>query len=380
VRVALFHTLSSEGRVSMGVYARELGDAIERTASGRVVLEHRFPAIPSWQQQLAKVRLVGRAAGYLSRYYTYQRQVRRPSADVSHIVDHGYGHLAFSLDPRRTVVTFHDAVLLRLQAGELRVPGSTVPWLTVIGHQLSLRAMRHVAHVIADSESSKRDLLRFTGFDPARVSVIPLGVSSHFRQSPDGGERSQTDLTASPQRRTKILHVGHCGVYKNVEGIIGAVPVLEKLLGGPVELIKVGGAFTDLQKGMIAQLGIGDRIRHLGAVPLADLPGVYRDADVLVMPSHYEGFGLPVLEAMACGTPVVASNRASLPEVVGDAGVLVDSPDAPSIAAAVAGIITTPGRREELRAKGLERARSFSWDATARATIGVYERVLGGAR
>jgi len=153
------------------------------------------------------------------------------------------------------------------------------------------------------------------------------------------------------------------------------VPVLRRRLDRRVVLVKVGGDFTPAQRALIARLGIGADIEHHVHVPLAELPRLYASADVLVQPSLYEGFGLTVLEAMACGTPVVAATGGSLPEVVGDAGLLVPPTDLAALTEAVARVLTDSPLRTWLRARGLERAQAFTWERTARATHAVYREV-----
>jgi len=127
----------------------------------------------------------------------------------------------------------------------------------------------------------------------------------------------------------------------------------------------------------VSELGLGDRVHFAGYVHDADLPALYGGADLFVFPSLYEGFGLPPLEAMACGTPVVCSNAASLPEVVGDAAVTVDPYDVDALAEAMQRVLADRDLREDLRARGLARARQFTWERTARETLAVYREVCG---
>ena len=302
----------------------------------------------------------------------YQWRARSRLADVYHLVDHGYGHLGFSLDRHRTVATFHDAMLLKFRAREL--PVEPYPHMSILAHRIDLVALTKCARILTNSERSREDLLRFTGIDPQRVRVTLLGVSPRFAPSEERGEERAERIDRKPTVR--ILHVGHCGPYKNVEGLLRALPLVIREAGERVELIKVGSPFTPGQLALISTLRLGDHVRHLGHVSDATLPGIYREADLVVMPSLHEGFGLPVLEAMACGTPVVASNRGSLPEVVGDAGIIVDDPtNASVLAAAIVRAIEDQGLRDDLRARGLARAATFSWERTARETLAVYRDV-----
>jgi hypothetical protein len=343
LRISMFHTLAFEGRTSSEVYAAELGRAL-RTAGVEVV-----DVWPPTKRRRATRRMT-LARRYLDRYVWYQVSARRAGSQVNHIPDHGYGHLAFSLDPSRTVVTFHDAMLLKLRARELR-PGR-LPWATITGHNLSLRAIRRVARVITDSASARDDFLRFQDYPPERVVTIPLAVSPSFH--PLTGRRDD------PHGDPGILHV-------------------QQRLGRPVRFRKVGSDFTTAQQELIGSLGIAGSIDHLGTLSNDQLPRAYADSDILVMPSLHEGFGLPILEAMASGIPVVASNRGSLPEVIGDAGLMVEPDDIEAIVGAVVRLLTDPLLRDEMTARGIKRARQFTWNRTARATLDVYRAICAEA-
>ena len=225
--------------------------------------------------------------------------------------------------------------------------------------------------MITDSSSARDDFLRFQDYPPERVIAIPLAVSSSFH--PLAGRDSY------PPHELTILHVGHSGFYKNIEAILRALPLLQKRLGRPVRFRKVGGRFTPAQEDLIASLGIAGWIESLGTLPDGELADLYRTSDVLVMPSLHEGFGLPILEAMASGTPVVASNRGSLPEVVGDAGLMVEPEDIEAIADAVIRLTTDLQLRDEMTARGIERAKQFTWERTAKATLDVYRAVAAEA-
>jgi glycosyltransferase involved in cell wall biosynthesis len=371
MKTALLRTLPGESRTSMEVYATEMASALRGLGDPALQLDELNPH-GVFRTGLAASRPLSRVGGLVDRYALYQLRALRVDADVVHIVDHGYGHLALSLGPRRCVVTFHDALLLRLHAGE--IPGvDHRPRATILGHRLSLAGILRAARVIADSESARDDLVRLAGCDPARVRVVPLGVSPRFLAL--GQRRAQQASPARGGRPVRILSVGHCGPAKNIEGLLRALPRIGAAVEHPVTLVKVGAPFTAQQRDLIAQLGIGDMVEHRGRVSEDALLALYGSADLVLVPSHHEGFGLTALEAMACGTPVVASPAGSLPEVVGDAGVLAASTDADAIAGAAATVLCDPMLAAELRGRGLRRAATFTWERTARATLDVYREV-----
>lgn len=369
----LFHTIPSEGRTSMEVYASELAAALHRVAEPDVKVLDFFPQQAQWLTRALNVPGLRDVRRYWARYAEYQWQARGNDGDVNHIIDHGYAHLAFSLDPGRTIVTFHDYVVLKLK--ERAFPISSYPrFTTMLGHRLSLTAIRRVSRVIAVSHAALNDFLHHVDYDPARVRVVHEGVSSRFSRYQREWPGSST-AEAEMEPTVRILHVGHCGPYKNIEGILRCIPMIARRLGSPVQFVKVGAPFSPEQKALIGRLGIGDSILHLGMVPASDLPRIYAESHVLLFPSFYEGFGLPVLEAMACGTPVVASNVGALPEVVGDTGLLADPTDHVSLVEAVVQVVTQPSLKATLQQRGLERARQFTWEKTARETLAVYREV-----
>lgn len=360
MRVNHYRTIPSEISASMDIYADNLKAMLQVQPAAPTV--ESFPAVA----QRAKSRL----ARYLDRYVVYQGEAWAKKADVHHILDHSYGHLGFGLDPRRTVVTFHDAILLKIHAGEL--PDDGVPRTAYYGHLLSLVAIRRAARVITDSASAACELLRFVDYPSERVRVIPHGVSRAFLEYTNRRPRRR----AGPVR---ILHVGRCHAQKNVEALLQALPQIRDLLGRPVVLVKVGGVFTAAQERLIASLCLEGSIERLPQMPHSDLPRQYAGCDLIVVPSLDEGFGLPALEAMAVGTPVIAANRGALPEVVGDAGILVDPPEAGVFAGMVARALADPPLLAEMSRRGRERARNFTWERTAAETLAVYREVQAEA-
>jgi glycosyltransferase involved in cell wall biosynthesis len=243
-------------------------------------------------------------------------------------------------------------------------------------HQLALRTARLT---IAVSQSTKDDLQRFFRIDPDRVVVVHEGVDGHFRPPSRGESDRVKELYALPPRY--VLYFGSNKPHKNVRRLIQAFA--QANLQSPTSSIQlvIAGHWDERYpeaKHATERLGLQDVVRFLGPVQDADLPALYGGAELFVFPSEYEGFGLPVLEAMACGTPVVCSNRSSLPEVAGDAALLCDPHDVEALARAIEQALADRDLRSALQQRGLNRAAQFSWGQTAQQTQQVYRSLLEG--
>ena len=230
---------------------------------------------------------------------------------------------------------------------------------------------RSAARVVTDSAFSAAEINAAYGIPLDRISVVPLGVVPRFA----------SEAAASDVPRPFVLHVGDLHPRRNLPGVLNSVLDLRARGGATAELSLV---LAGIDRGLGVQLqaqaaaaGVPDALVSLGLVSDARLDALYRDAAALVYPSLYEGFGLPVLEAMARGTPVLATRASSLPEVLGDAGVLLEPDDAAGWTASLDAIIGQPDRRAALAEAGRARAATFTWERTARETYEVYLRAAG---
>lgn len=235
---------------------------------------------------------------------------------------------------------------------------------------------RSAAHIVTDSAFSRSEIAAAYGVPLERISVIPLGVDTEVFAPPAVPQRPPEPAGERPY----LLHVGDLHARRNLAVVVGALAVLGRR-GAPgrlvASLVLAGvdrGAGADLQA-MANAAGFPESVVRLGPVGPERLVSLYQGAAALVYPSRYEGFGLPLLEAMACGTPVIAANRASIPEVVGAAGLLLDPDEPKTWADAIDAVINDPDRRQRLKAAGIVRAERFPWTATAAATLDVYRRV-----
>jgi len=236
-----------------------------------------------------------------------------------------------------------------------------------------LRVLRRSTTILAISERTKQDLVELLGEDPSRVITVYPGRAQHLRPVPST-EQLQVSRRYGVQG-PYILYVGSLGPHKNVAILLRAYEKARLEGGISCQLVLVGSDRwgADVIR-VLETLRVCKDIILTGFVPAADLPALYSGAMCFVFPSLYEGFGLPVLEAMACGRPVIASNRGALPEVVGSAGILVDPLDVDALAGAICDLANAPARRAELSNRALSRAATFSWDRSAAMVMTVLHR------
>jgi glycosyltransferase involved in cell wall biosynthesis len=283
---------------------------------------------------------------------------------------HSLGSTAPARGPFARVTTIHDLHYRIVPDAHFGVRGLGMRVLVPL-------AARRSHRLIAVSRSTRDDLVRLLGVPEDKVDVIPWGVGARApaQSLPEGAVRDRYGLGDRPV----VLSASAKRPHKNL------VRLLEALAEIPAErrpVLVLPGYPTPHETELRARagaLGVTGDVRFLGWLEPAELEGLYATAAAFVFPSLYEGFGLPVLEAMARGVPVATSNRASLPEVAGDAALLFDPERPAEIAGAIETLLTDPARAERLRAAGRERAARFSWRAAAEATLDTYRRAMSGA-
>jgi glycosyltransferase involved in cell wall biosynthesis len=268
----------------------------------------------------------------------------------------------------RRVVAVHDAIAFRYPEG--------YAWLNNFLHRRFVPAtVANVDAVITGSDHARADVARFLEFPPSQTYVVPYGVSAEFRPiREDVAARVAASYGLS---RPFVLWVGVRQARKNLVTLVSAFAGLHRIL--PTHQLALVGPSPADDDGLwrqVRDLGLTHEVVQVGHVPDGDLPAIYSAAELFAFPSLYEGFGLPVIEAMACGTPVVCSNATSLPEVAGGAALLVDPTNVGDLCDAMRRVLTEPAQRDLLRERGLARAMEFSWDRAARATLDVYRQVL----
>lgn len=292
--------------------------------------------------------------------------LRRPWPALLHSVD----HVAPAWGPWRSVVTLHDLAFMLFP--ETHTAASRA-YYAATG-----QSVRRAERVIAVSQRTASDAVRLLGVDPARIRVVHEAAAPAF--GPRGvGElhevagRLRLDLRAE---RPYLLFVGTLEPRKNVPLLLEALALVRREVDAQLLLVGGRGWLDEPIFAAHARSGLGEAARFLGPLDERDLAVLYSHAGVFVLPSLYEGFGLPVLEAMACGAPVVCSNAGPLPEVAGEAAMLLPPRDPTAWSRAIVSVLTQPGLAESLRGRGFERAGLFSWERTARATREVYREAL----
>lgn len=278
---------------------------------------------------------------------------------------------SFTLPPcrARALVTVHDLSYLRYPQG---AHPALLAWLT----SAVRRSLQRAHHVLADSQNTRQDLVELLDVPAGRITVVGAGVDARFRPVEDRQALEQVRARYRLPERF-VLGVSTLEPRKNFTGLIAAFDQLaaRPLPGAPLHLVIAGGKgwlYDDIFAAAAASPA-RQRIHFIGFVSDDDLPALYSLAEVFAFPSHYEGFGIPVLEAMACGTPVVCADNSSLPEVAGDAALMVEATDTEGLADALRRLITDADLRRELRRRGLAQAARFSWEAAARRLLAVYD-------
>jgi len=298
---------------------------------------------------------------------TLSRELRRHPVDVLHVQ-----YTAPPFAPCPVVTTIHDLAFEHLPETFNRRS-----WMQL---RLTVRqTARRAAHIITVSEYSRSDISRTYGIAPQRITVTPeaappslLPVTNEtelgrVRES-YGIQKNYILSLCSIQPRKNLVRL--IEAYSSLRGLRPEVKLPQLVLAGKRGWLD-GEIFRAAERN-----ALGDDLLFTGYVPERDLAGLYSGAVCFVYPSYFEGFGLPVVEAMQCGVPVIAGDRTSLPEVIGEAGLLFDPFDTQALVKALTQVLDDSEYRASLRAKGLEKAREFNWQTTARQTLGVYERVV----
>lgn len=315
------------------------------------------------------------ARKYYERLWRHPRAVSRLEGDIFHIIDHSNAHIVYWLKRKgaAVVVTCHD--LVQFVYPEILRDQARFPAISMASWKYSVSGMKYSDRIIAVSSNTARDITQMLGIQPERVAVVPNGVDTYFRPLPLAELAEIRQRYEGKAGTFCLLNVGSTHQRKNIPTILQALLSLREK-GISTKLWKVGDEFTAEQAAFIQSHKLDSNIAFMGKPTKETLIKLYNAADALIAPSLYEGFGLTVLEAMACGTPVIAANTSSLPEVVGDAGILVEPLDVKAIVETITYLKNNLDYQMALKQKSLERAKQFSWKESATLTAQLYEELV----
>jgi glycosyltransferase involved in cell wall biosynthesis len=373
LRVALLADFLEEGWPSMDLVAEMLLDRLSREHAREIEVTLVRPAL---RRRLSRFSRHRRAVGFdrmAARLWDYPRAAAKLAErfDIFHVVDHSYAQLVHELPGDRTVVTCHDLDTFRsVLEPEREWRGPAFRAMT----RRILDGLRKAGHVVCDTEATRALLIAKAGFAEQKTSVVHNGPHPTCTALPEAAaDREAARLLGPPRSSTDLLHVGSAIPRKRIDLLIRIVSAL----GRRVRLVRVGGPFTADQAALARDLGIGAVV--LPFVDRSTLAAIYRRSALVVMPSEREGFGLPLLESLACGTPVVASDISALREVGGSAATYCAVGDIDGWSVAISALLDErehrPADWAKRREGGIRRAEEFSWSKYASEIASVYARL-----
>jgi glycosyltransferase involved in cell wall biosynthesis len=380
LRVALLADPADEGWPSMDFVADMLAAHLQREHGDRVACALVRPPIEHHARRVAGGRQAFSVDRLLTRMWAYPRLAARLGAshDVFHVIDHSYAQLVHHLPATKTVVTCHDLDTFRSVLNPRDEP-RPLAFRAMTRH--ILRGLRRAAHVTCDSGSTREALVARAGINRHRTTVVYNGVDPVCTPAPDpDADAAAITLLGPPQPEiVELLHVGSTIPRKRIDVLIQTMAGL-CAAGRTVRLIRAGGVFTHEQAALAERFQIADVTTVLPSLDRRTLAAVYRRAALLLLPSEREGFGLPLVEAMACGTPVVASDLGALKEVGGEAAVYCPVADGPAWVQAVKRLLAERARDPQVwsarRNRAVQRAAAFTWSHYATHMAGIYDRLV----
>lgn len=375
-RIALDYTPALKQSGGIGRYTRELTTALASVDRSNVyrlfaagAKTEELPVLPGENFSWRPTRV---SSKWLARLW-HRAGIRLPIETITGPVDL-YHATDFVLPPTRrgarTLLTVHDLSFVR-------VPSAASPPLKAYLDAVVPPSVEAADHILADSEATKTDLIELYRTPADKITVLYSGVNPRFQRVVDADGLQSMRLKYGLANTSYVLSVGTVQPRKNYSRVVEALAALRQM-GHCLHYVIAGGSgwLEDELEATIERTGMGDYVRLLGLVDDANLPALYSGARMLAMASLYEGFGLPVLEAMACGTPVITSNLSSLPEVGGDAALLVDPHDSEAIREAILRLETDAATRTRLIKAGYQQAERFSWERAARQLKAIYDDIL----
>lgn len=379
-RLGILCDIVEENWPSMDLVGEMLFEHVQRDHANSFAATRLSPPL---RRRFTRLRPNGHffnADRLVNRFWDYQKWLRPQTGgfDLFHLVDHSYSQLLLDLPPHRTIVSCHDLDTFRCLLEPHREPRSRM-FKKMMRHVLD--GFRKAALVACDSAATRDELLAHGLIAPERLRVVPLGVHPTCRPEPDPAAEKEARrlLNDWPADVINLLHVGSTIQRKRIDVLLKVFAGVHKEFP-KARLVRVGGPFTAAQMKSVKQYKLEDAIVVLPHLTREVLAAIYRRASLVLQTSDAEGFGLPVVEAMACGTPVVASDLPVLREVGGDAAVYCPVGDLSSWTETIAHLLikrnTQSQQWSQRRDSGIAQAAKFSWAAYTRSMVGLYEEIL----
>jgi len=372
MKVAIITSFMDGRRTGVGNYTYNLVKGLQKIGKGNDLLLVHSEESDEDVYRLAAEVIVKSSPRWLNNMFTLPNALSKLECDLVHFPAFtGSQQRAYQKVKVPIVLTVHD--LTPILFPEAHPTKSALFW-----GKAFKAIVKHVTHWIAVSGNTKADLVKIFDIDPQNVTVVYEAADDIYKPYPDKQDLKGLIRRKYGIEKPFILYTGTLEPRKNIPTLLRAFAELKRK-GFQHELVLIGGKGWKYEEifETIHQLGMNDQVIVPGYVPKEDLVAFYNAAEVFVYPSLYEGFGLPPLEAMACGTPVVVSNTSSLPEVVGDAGLLVDPLNVDGLTGAIEKLLVDEDLRQNLSKKALEKAGHFSWEGTAFRTWELYETLAG---
>ena len=375
IKVCLIADMLEEHFPSMDLFPEMLNEFLPRVDCGittevfRLPLRKRFARVLGFRLATSADRILGRQLDYRVAL------AKHSGADIYHVLDHSYAGVVNSLPASRTVVTCHDRDTFRV----LRPGGWTLraPVLRPLA-RITYRGLKSAARIVCDSQTIERELVEQEGFPREKISVIPPGVHPALLRETERETIRRVDNLLGPRQGPELLHVGSTVQRKRIDTLLHTLAGVRQRLPN-ARLIRLGGPFTPEQSRLLSELDLEDAVTVLPFLDRAGVAAVYRRADLVVVTSEREGFGLPLIESLSTGTPVLARHGATVAEVGGTAVEYVHGDDPQKWTAAVIDLLSqkesSPSKWRARSEEGLAHSRQFTWEGHARQLAELYRTI-----
>jgi glycosyltransferase involved in cell wall biosynthesis len=374
MKVLLLGNYSTDNEESMLRFARMMQSGL--SGAGHEVRLIHPPAVIGRLRSSAVG--IGKWLGYVDKFAVFPLLLQSAAkwADVIHVCDHSNSHYLKYIRPHTHVVTCHDMIGTRTALGDAPAPRSR--WTGRQLQRMILNGLRSAQHVACVSEATRKQLLSIASLSEHKVSLIYNGLNYSYSPMPDPEAAARVQSLGVSTRSPFLLHIGGNQWYKNRLGVLRMFArVRSENLARDLKLVMVGRPWTTEMRQFLSRSSLTGCVRELTGVPNEDLRALYSKAELLLFPSLEEGFGWPILEAQACGCPVVTSNRAPMTEVAGNAAMYVEPED---IGAAAAKIGDTLNNLSHFRAAGLINAERFNVSSMIQSYVNLYQHLCTEGR